>query len=43
MTPHEDGYEHVCMECSMCSFYWGNSCPGLKKFRKQDCIDMEQQ
>ena len=40
MAPRDNTGEFVCMECSMCSFYWGKSCPGLKMFKREECIEM---
>lgn len=40
MAPQVNTNEQICVECSLCSFYWGDSCPGLKKFNQKDCEEM---
>ena len=41
MSPQVSHSEQICVECSLCSFYWGNSCPGLRKFTRDACADIE--
>jgi len=39
MAPQAKGEQQICLECRLCSYYWGNSCPGLKKYTKEGCIE----
>lgn len=32
--------ERICLECTLCSFYWGESCPGLSNYSKEDCAEV---
>lgn len=38
MAPRVE-YEQICIECRLCSFYWGDSCTGLIKYTQQECIE----
>lgn len=40
MAPQVNTNEQICTECSLCSFYWGDCCPGLKKFNKEACAEL---
>jgi len=40
MALQTKGYEKICLECRLCSFYWGQSCVGLKKYTKKGCINL---
>lgn len=41
MAPQTKSHEQVCFECRLCSFYWGQSCPGLRSFTEKGCIEID--
>ncbi|SFG40674.1 hypothetical protein SAMN05660649_01591 [Desulfotomaculum arcticum] len=40
MAPLAKGKEEICLECTLCSFYWGESCPGINSYTIEDCIEL---
>jgi Pyruvate/2-oxoacid:ferredoxin oxidoreductase delta subunit len=40
MAPQPKVNEQICLECRLCSYYWGESCSGLLKYTKEGCIEL---
>ncbi|AGL02125.1 hypothetical protein Desgi_2721 [Desulfoscipio gibsoniae DSM 7213] len=40
MATQTQNHEQICLECRLCSFYWGKSCVGLKKYTQKGCIEL---
>jgi len=41
MVPSAKVTKQICMECTLCCYYWGENCPGLTRYSKEQCAEID--